>query len=280
MADTYPVGVFPGARPAKHVARALTYLQSLSTECRDEHHIVLGGEGGDIAFLSAVGVPAAQIHVAEFDSHAARRLHARFPHVNVYAEDVVCVAHRLSRERVGTCNLDFCGKLSEPLVNRVAAVMSVVGAHVYVPVTMTAGRETGRALEVVQAAQVARPTASTADTRVDALERLLADYLRTVVHTRVGYQSREVGSLGGSSMVVAVLRHPRRVGRPPAYVGRVPVLPRDDAHSAPRVAALALHDRFGLRAPEIAEILHEPRQRVAGWFAARTRELNRAVAEG
>ncbi len=145
MPDTYPVGVFTGDRGEKKMVRWWLYQYAISRVGKEEftsqHHIVLGGRGGDINVLIDLGVPPENIHVAEWTRSYVRALRRQYPLVPIYKEDVILTAARLWDKEICTVNLDFCGKLRRETLDRICGVTRQIRKGVLLAVTLCGSRE-------------------------------------------------------------------------------------------------------------------------------------------
>jgi hypothetical protein len=136
--------MFPGDSNEKIRTRIQAYLECVRsvglTAFREGHHVILGGNGGDIPVLRGFGIPDEQIHVAEWHLPTSRKLKKAYPEVFVYEGDILGLASRLWGTHVVTANLDFCGRLGEELACRAAGVIRLTLPQVAM-VTVCGSRE-------------------------------------------------------------------------------------------------------------------------------------------
>lgn len=275
MADTYPVGVFPGERPEKTLVRAYTYALVLQqeglTQFREKHHLVLGGAGGDLRVLLALGVPQDHIHVAELQPKLVKNLNQRFPGMKIHKEDALLTLARCWREPFATLNLDLCGKLSHKNVAWIAAVMHADRHDKATTfITLCASREQDRDLNDAVQRSIDRGMRAGHARCAVLYDELRAEDPALNGGPFISYVSRGTSVKGmqtAAAMCTVVLS--RRKLNMYGGRGRLVAVDEDDGVSA-RLLADSFH-RHGLRAPAIAPILGLSTQQVAGWFASDTR---------
>jgi uncharacterized protein YifN (PemK superfamily) len=274
----YIVGQFPGDRPEKLTVRAFAYLQALSKcgleKFRAGHHLVLGGGGGDIEFLLTMGVAPDHIHVAEYDARVCGKLRRRFPEVTIRCEDVLITSMRLWDKTTITANLDFCGKISTDTVDRIAAVVRNLRLKAYsvLMVTLCSSREQEQVMrDDLEMARQLLATECTGDvSEAWARSVVLYKHLRERITVKpisfVSYISRATKSFAMSTTVLAC----NEAAASKSLAGKLCSACELD------VEDMAVDYRLhGFSAPEIAPLLGQPRQRVAGWYAKRTRDLRK-----
>ena len=145
MSEQYPVGFYPGDCQEKKLTRAVVYLAAMQRDglsnFRRGHHLTLGGSGGDIKLLLAAGVPAKNIHVAEYEPSVCRALLCRYQ-VDIQCEDVLVLLAERWKYEFSTVNLDLCNKLNKQTVNLVTRVMCKESTeHATFAVTLVCDRE-------------------------------------------------------------------------------------------------------------------------------------------
>jgi hypothetical protein len=272
VADTYEVGNYHSESEEKTLVRAFSYGMALYREglsgMRANDHVVLGGLGGDIRVLLAMGVPHWHIHVAETSYARCRRIQKEYPLVSVYHEDVLAVLAKKWKSRFLTVNLDLCKKLSNETIELVSAAVgqrSTRGATFFV--TLCNSRE--REPDIRDDCQWLEAKAGKHKRCAVLRLRVQKDHpsLRPVAD--VCYTSRSITPKGfhhGTAMCTTVFGS--RSDRALRWRGAFDV--SSIASGAAFTLAFGLK-KCGLKAPAISQMLRLPRQQVAGWFAAETR---------
>lgn len=271
MATWYPVGKFVGDRPEKILTRAFFYMTALdhvgTERFGEEHHLVLGGRGGDIHVLRAMGVEDSHIHVAEVRRDTCKILRTQFPGIQVHREDALLLLARSWRVPFATLNLDLCGVLSE---KNLRWVSDVVHADRYggalVGVTLCASRETEADYRVRTEALLAENEGMNGGHARSHL--LLEDLCEEVDDLAAGpfvsYVSRGKSASGNAvamSMCTTMFAQGgRRLAREDLFAEDFDL----------RATARQLRDR-GLNSQETGAVLGVKPQQVAGWFAADTK---------
>jgi len=272
MPNTYPVGVFPGDRDEKKRVRAWFYTTAISLVGREkflaQHHVVLGGAGGDIAVLLALGVPPDNILVAELSSSAVRKLRTLYPDVRVLREDVLLTVSRAWDRDIGTVNLDFCGKIRRELMDRVGGVVKQLPRGVLIAVTLCGSREQeaevrGRLNDLREAYP---DLASEGMYRSMALMLELKERVPVRAHEGIAYVSR--GMSTRNNRVNSLMSTTIFQTLPPRKRNELFLMMAEQIHVRELARALWVS---GYGASVLSELFGLPRQQLAGWFAHETR---------
>jgi hypothetical protein len=122
MEDTYK-----GESPSKKFARFMYWagIASLvgSKKFLKGRHLVLASrEGGDIAMLRGMDVPARNIIAVEINPTAAMEVQDKYPDVKIVCGDVEQIAKEYKRS-LSSAFLDFCSPVSQPLLQKVCQVI-------------------------------------------------------------------------------------------------------------------------------------------------------------
>lgn len=264
----YQTGKFAGETEAKTYTRAYLYSRSILRvglqKFQQGEHVVLGGEGGDIRTLLAVGVPPENIYVAERDYRAYRSLAIKFPKVKIWNEDVLTMMSRVSNPV--SLNLDFCNKLSTRVVQIVSAALRLAGNNdLDIFVTVFGSREQDPKVRgIIKLCKAAG--FEKAESRMVTLKTLLSatssrNVMRCDTVTYTTPQNRR--------MVCGYFRVEPGT--------RTSVNNWEASQFKERDMAMCLWF-LGLKSRQIAEIMCIPRQRVAAWVALRTRK-RRLISE-
>lgn len=269
---TYESGKFVAlSNPNKTRTRALVYLMALEEQGQDafvsQHHLVLGGVGGDIELLLNLGVPSTLIHVAERRLGTYRKLIEAYPAgFDVYYGDVLEMCPKLWDYKFSTVNLDFCGKLRTPLVDLVAGVVKLTNPGMLF-VTLCAAREqelgireelVAKDLELAQLGY----NHTTGHIRGAVLAEMLKLRLPAITTgASISYLSSSSERYSSMSTSTYYVRDINMGNRSLVFGDLL-----KDKELAFRFRAV------GYKSQHIAPILGHPRQRVAKWFADATRQ--------
>lgn len=155
MEDTYK-----GESPSKKQARFLYWVEVMKRLQNDRffnaHHMVLASrEGGDISTLYGLGVEPRYIVAVERNPSAAFAVQEKYPDVRVVCSDVVRIAKEYRRS-LASAYLDFCGSLTEKMVNDIFQVIQQgLRDESMLGVTLLSGREKGEYAKSMEEEKIA-----------------------------------------------------------------------------------------------------------------------------